>query len=199
MTNIKHYNGATVWGCLDKFANKMTENSKPFTEVFVHCQHPAYGGVKVLGRIWSKDVIDAFMDDVKKGKIKKGVELRLEGNMQQYNGRNEAVRTSFNFYRYEFGPLKERKAAFRLVGEVVSFADDKLKILVIQEQKEDFEPRREEFEVTVPTIVQLEMPVNLALAPGQTVRVKGYMEMEEDEFGEAKEFQRPVVKQLEII
>lgn len=191
----KHYNGATVWGILDKFARKITDSGRPYLEIFIHCQHAQYGNVKVLGRIWGKDVVDGFMDEVKDGKIKKGVELRLEGNMQQYNGRNEDVRTSFNFYRYEFGPLKERKAAFRLVGEVVSFEDDKLKILVIQEQKENFESKQEEFDVVVPKIVQLEMPVNLE--SGTTVRIKGYLQCEEDEFGEAKEYQRPVVKQVD--
>lgn len=193
----KHYNGATVWGILDKFARKITDSGRPYLEIFIHCQHAQYGNVKVLGRIWGKDVVDGFMDEVKDGKIKKGVELRLEGSVQQYNGRNEDVRTSFNFYRYEFGPLKERKAAFRLVGEVVSFEDDKLKILVIQEQKENFESKQEEFDVVVPKIVQLEMPVNLE--SGTTVRIKGYLQCEEDEFGEAKEYQRPVVKQVEIV
>lgn len=191
----KHYNGATVWGILDKFARKITDSGRPYLEIFIHCQHAQYGNVKVLGRIWGKDVVDGFMDEVKDGKIKKGVELRLEGNMQQYNGRNEDVRTSFNFYRYEFGPLKERKAAFRLVGEVVTFEDDKLKILVIQEQKENFESKQDEFEVVVPKIVQLEMPVNLE--SGTTVRIKGYLQCEEDEFGESKENQRPVVKQVD--
>lgn len=193
----KHYNGATVWGILDKFARKISDGGKPYLEIFIHCQHAQYGNVKILGRIWGKDVVDGFMDDVKDGKMKKGVELRLEGNMQQYHVRNEDVRTSFNFYRYEFGPLKERKAAFRLVGEVASFADDTLKIVVIQEQKEDFEPKREEFEMIVSKIVQLEMPGNVDA--GQVVRAKGYMEMEEDEFGEAKEYQRPVVKHLELV
>jgi len=195
MTN--HYNGATIWGILDKFARKISDGGKPYVEIFIHCQHTQYGNVKVLGRIWGKDVSDAFMDDVREGKMKKGVELRLEGNMQQYRDKGENVRTSFNFYRYEFGPLKERKAAFRLVGEVVSFDDDKLKVLVIQEQKENFEPKQEEFEVVVPKIVQLEMPGNLE--SGTTVRIKGYLQCEEDEFGEAKEYQRPVVKQVEMV
>lgn len=195
----KHYNGTTVWGTLDKFANKMTENNKSFIEIYVHCQHPEYGNVKVLGRIWSKDVIDDFMKHVKDGTIKRGTELRLEGNIQQYDGRNDVIRTSFNFYRFEFGPLKERKAAFRLVGKVVSFNEDedKLKILIIQEQKENFEPRQDEVEVIVPKIIQLEMPGNLET--DTLIRIKGYLQCEEDEFGEAKEYQRPVVKQLEII
>lgn len=197
MTEIKHYNGATVWGILDKFARKLTDNGKPYLDIFIHCQHAQYGNVKILGRIWGKELVDEFMDDVQNGRIKKGVELRLEGNFQQYDGHDGTVRTSFNFYRYEFGPLKECKAAFRLVGEVISFEDDKLKILITQEQKGDFEPKQERFEVVVPSIVQLEMPGNLV--PGQMVRVKGYMEMEEDEFGDSKEYQHPVVKQLEIV
>lgn len=202
---IKHYNGATVWGCLDKFARKVTDNNKPYLETFLLCQHAVYGNVRVLGRIWGKDTVDEFLDDVRAGRIKKGVDMRLEGNIQQYNGRNEETKTTFNFYRYELGPLKEKKAAFRLVGEVVSFdtgnvgcADYALaNIVVIQEQKENFEPKREEFEVFVPNAVLLELPVNPA--PGQMVRLKGYLQNEEDEFGESKGQQRPIVRQVEIV
>lgn len=202
---IKHYNGATVWGSLDKFARKVTDNNKPYLEIFLLCQHAVYGNVRVLGRIWGRDTVDEFLDDVRAGKIKKGVDLRLEGNIQQYNGRNEETKTTFNFYRYELGPLKEKKAAFRLVGEVVSFdignigcADYALaNIVVIQEQKENFETKREEFEVFVPNAVLLELPVNPS--PGQMVRLKGYLQNEEDEFGESKGQQRPIARQVEIV
>lgn len=213
---MKFYNGATIWGKLDKFSRETTQGGKAYIEIFVHCQHAQYGNVRILGRIWGQDAVDEFDDNVEIGKIKKGSDLRLEGNIQQYNGRNEAIKTSFNFYRCEPIPLKEYKAAFRLVGEVVSFGSDAgdktigdnpstgsgcsvmpLRVRVIQKQKEDFEPKEEVFEVYVPNVVMLEIPGSPL--PGQAVRLKGYIENPEDEFGDASGVQRPIVKQLEIL
>lgn len=206
---MKFYNGATVWGKLDKFSRETTSAGKAYIEIFVHCQHAQYGNVRILGRIWGQDAIDEFTDNVSTGKIKKGSDLRLEGNIQQYNGRNEAVKTSFNFYRCEPISLKEYKAAFRLVGEVVSFDTDSkgeqdqsgdlqpLRIKIILDQKEGFEPKEEIFKVCVPNVVLLEMPGSPM--PGQAVRLKGYIENPEDEFGDTIGVQMPVVKELEIL
>lgn len=206
---MKFYNGATIWGKIDKFSQETTATGKAYIEIFVHCQHAQYGNVRILGRIWGQGAVDEFNSNVSTGKIKKGSDLRLEGNIQQYNGRNEAIKTSFNFYRCEPIPLKEYKAAFRLVGEMVSFGADggdkyvgaenlkPLRVQVIQEQKEDFEPKEEIFEVYVPNVVLLEIPGSPM--PGQAVRLKGYIENPEDEFGDSSGVQRPVVKQLEIL
>ena len=208
---MKFYNGATIWGKLDKFSRETTNSGKPYVEIFVHCQHTQYGNVRILGRIWGKDAVDEFNSNVSTGKIKKGTDLRLEGNIQQYNGRNEAIKTSFNFYRCEPIPLKEYKAAFRLVGEVVSFGVDAeadpstgsgcnampLRVRVIQEQKEDFTPKEEIFEVYVPNVVLLE--ISGSPMSGQSVRLKGYIENPEDEFGDTSGVQRPIVKQMEIL
>lgn len=213
---MKFYNGATIWGKLDKFSRETTQGGKPYIEIFLHCQHAQYGNVRILGRIWGQDAVDEFINNVSTGKVKKGSDLRLEGNIQQYNGRNEAIKTSFNFYRCEQIPLKEYKAAFRLVGEVVSFGVDAgaktvgadpstgsgcnaipLRVRVIQEQKEDFEPKEEIFEVSVPNVVLLE--ISGSPMPGQAVRLKGYIENPEDEFGDSSGVQRPIVKQLEIL
>lgn len=206
---MKFYNGATIWGKLDKFSRETTQGGKAYIEIFVHCQHAQYGNVRILGRIWGQDAVDEFDDNVEIGKIKKGSDLRLEGNIQQYSGRNEAIKTSFNFYRCEPIPLKEYKAAFRLVGEVVSFgygagaktvgAEDfqPLRVRIIQEQKEDFEPKEEVFEVYVPNVVMLEIPGSPM--PGQAVRLKGYIENPEDEFGDTSGVQRPIVKVLEVL
>lgn len=206
---MKFYNGATIWGKLDKFSRETTATGKAYIEIFVHCQNPQYGSVRILGRIWGQDAVDEFTSNVSTGRIKKGSDLRLEGNIQQYNGRNEAIKTSFNFYRCEPIPLKEYKAAFRLVGEVVSFGSDAgaknvgaedfqpIRVRVIQEQKEDFEPKEEIFEVYVLNVVMLEIPGSPL--PGQAVRLKGYLENPEDEFGDTTGIQRPIVKQMEIL
>ena len=201
---MKFYNGATIWGKLDKFSRETTATGKAYIEIFVHCQHVQYGNVRILGRIWGQDAVDEFNDNVSSNKIKKGTDIRLEGNIQQYNGKDEVIKTTFNFYRCEPIPLKEYKAAFRLVGEVVSFGADvgvedlqPLRVKIIQEQKEDFEPKEETFEVYVPNVVLLEIPGSPM--PGQAVRLKGYLENPEDEFGDSSGIQRPVVKQLEIL
>ena len=172
--------------------------------IFALCQHAQYGNVRVLGRIWGSDAVAGFNGNVASGKIVKGSDVRLEGNIQQYNGKNEIIKTTFNFYRCEPMALKEYKAAFRLTGEVVSFGDDAaevegfrpLRVRILQEKKEDFEGKEEVFEVYVPRIVLLEMPTDPA--PGQTVRLKGYIENPEDEFGDATGKQLPVVRKLEI-
>ena len=214
---MKYYCGATVWGTLDKFTQKTTENGKSYIEFFIHCPHVQLGNVKILGRLWGEDTVSEFMEDVRIGKIKKNIELRLEGSFQQYSGRGNEARTSFNFYRYGFGPLKEKKAAFRLVGEVVSFGADAgadvgtrrtvslpqsndfhpLRVRIIQEQKEDFEPKEEIFEVYVPNVILLEIPGSPM--PGQAVRLKGYLENPEDEFCDSSGIQKPVVNALEIL
>ncbi len=188
---MKHYNGATIWGVLEKYKIDQTENGKTFVEIYVHCQHPSYGNVRILGRIWDGDLIETL-----KTRYKKDDEIRLEGSLQQYKGRNDVIRTSFNFYRIQPGPLKEKKAAFRLVGEVQSYQDSILKILVRQES-EGYAPKEEVFEVFVPLIVSLEMKNDPEA--GKLIRVKGYMQVEEDEFGDAIGQQKPVVKQLEIL
>ncbi|GJQ44285.1 MAG: hypothetical protein DWB56_06850 [Candidatus Jettenia sp.] len=106
------------------------------------------------------------------------------------------VRTTFNFFRIQPGLMKEKKAAFRLVGEVEGFEGNSLKVLVRQEAKEGYEEKEEVFEVFVPDDVLL-----LSKDPslGTLVRLKGYIQAEEDEFGDRKGPQQPIVKELEII
>lgn len=187
---MNHYNGATVWGTLDKFQWEKTETGKDYLEIFVDCQHASLGNVRVLGRIWKQDVGEALLKQ-----FQRGSEMRLEGNIQQYQGRNEVTRTTFNFYRFRPGPLKEKKAAFRLVGEVKWFEGNCLKVLVRQEAKEGYEKKEEVFEVFVPNEILLGITEP---SVGELVRLKGYIAHEEDEFGDAKGPQRPVVRQLEI-
>lgn len=188
----RHYNGATIWGTLEKYKLEYTEKRKSYIELYINCPHASYGNVHILGRLWEKELdFESFQ-----ARYKKDDEIRLEGNLQQYKGRNEVTRTSFNFYRVQPGPLKEKKAAFRLVGEVVSYADQVLKILVRQ-KNEGYETKEEVFEVFVPLIASLELQKDPE--PGRPIRVKGYIEIEEDEFGDALGPQRPVVKQLELI
>lgn len=189
---MNHYNGATVWGIVDKVEDKETENGKAYLEILVGCPHAVHGNVRVLGRIWGDANIKAFQADFRKGSL-----VRLEGNMQQYQGRNDVTRTNFNFFRFQPGPLKEMKAAFRLVGQVQGLNDDKLLLTVCPEAREGYTAKAEEIEVTLPTEVLLD--AGGSPEPGQQVRVKGYMVQEEDEFGETTGDQRPVVKQMEIL
>ena len=61
---MKFYNGATIWGKLDKFSRETTATGKAYIEIFVHCQHVQYGNVRILGRIWGQDAVDEFNDNV---------------------------------------------------------------------------------------------------------------------------------------
>ncbi len=124
------------------------------------------------GRIWNNDIANQCTKQ-----FKKCDGVRLEGNIQQYVGRNEVVRTTFNFFRIQPGLMKEKKAAFRLVGEVEGFEGNSLKVLVRQEAKEGYEEKEEVFEVFVPDDVLL-----LSKDPslGTLVRLKGYIQAEED-------------------
>ncbi|GAB63075.1 MAG: hypothetical protein DWB56_06855 [Candidatus Jettenia sp.] len=45
---MNHYNGATVWGVLDKFTWEKTETGKDYLEVFIECQNVVLGNVRVL-------------------------------------------------------------------------------------------------------------------------------------------------------
>lgn len=188
---MKHYNGATIWGLLDKYEPKETETGKPYLEVFVNCQHPQYGGVRVLGRVWGKDNIQQFTE-----MYKRNSEMRLEGNLQQYEGRNGEVKTTFNFFKFNYGPLKEQKAAFRLTGIVQSYEANTLKLLVRQEN-EGYAPKDETFTVMVSLEALLSMGEAGDPATGELIRVKGYLQIEEDEFGDMKGPQMPIVKQME--
>lgn len=190
---IKHYNGATVWGTLDKYEKKDTETGKPYLDLFVSCQHMQYGNVRVLGRVWGEDNILQFTE-----KFQRNSEIRLEGNIQQYTGRNEQIKTTFNFYKFNHGPLKEQKAAFRLTGIVQSYEPGVLEIMVRQ-QNEGYQPKEEIFKVSVSLEASLSLGESGDPSPGDTIRVKGYLQVEEDEFGDTKGPQMPVVKQMEII
>ena len=194
---MKHYNGCTIWGILDKYEEKETETGKPFLEVFVNCQHHQYGNVRVLGRVWGKDNMLQFTE-----MFRRGSEIRLEGNMQQYTGRNGQVKTTFNFYKFNYGPLKEQKAAFRLTGIVqepeTQDAASMLKLLVRQEN-EGYAPKDEIFTVIISTEASLSLNGSNDPGLGDLVRVKGYLQVEEDEFGDTKGPQMPVAKNMEII
>lgn len=190
---MKHYNGCTIWGLLDKYEKKDTETGKPYLEVFVNCQHPQYGGVRVLGRVWGADNIQQFTE-----MYKRNSEMRLEGNLQQYLGRNDEVKTTFNFFKFNYGPLKEQKAAFRLTGIVQSYAEGILKLLIRQEN-EGYAPKEEIFTVMVSLEASLSVGELGDPVTGDLVRVKGYLQIEEDEFGDPKGPQMPIVKQMEIL
>lgn len=194
---IKHYNGATAMGIIAKVEEKETEKKKAFLELLVDCPHPVHGTVRVLGRVWGEKNIKAFQAGFKQGSI-----ARLQGVMQQYDGRNGERRSNFNFFQFFPGPLKEMKAVFVLVGEVEKYQDDPstssgcLTVRIVQEDGNGKITNEELIEVHVPGEVLL---TTGEPEPGQQVRVKGYMTQEEDEFCQSEGPMRPVVKEMEIL
>ncbi|MCP4259072.1 MAG: hypothetical protein GY774_16425 [Planctomycetes bacterium] len=212
---MKHCNRANVWGVLDKYKEKSTEeNGRPYLEVFIDCRHNTYGSVRVLGFIWGKAGVEDF-----KANFTRGDELRFSGGIQQYAGRKKVTRTTFNFYILKPGPVKEYKAAFILVGDVVSLEGETLEILIKNEYRSDvqkgnrsgtqkgnksdvqkgnrsgFQP--DTFKIHLPRDVLLDL--NKTPESGQTISAKGYIIHPEDEFGDATGPQQPVIKELKFL
>ena len=190
---MKHCNRAHVWGVLQKCEEKTTDDSgAPYLEIRIDCQHNEHGSVQVLGFVWGKVNVEAFREMYKTGDA-----LRVSGGVQQYASRKtNAVKTSFNLYSFKDGPLKERKATFILVGEVVSLVGETLKILVSIPASKKYAAKKDEFVVSVPNSILL--MADKTPEKGQTVSVKGYIVQKEDEYGETVGSQRPVVKELFI-
>ncbi len=187
-----HCNRAHVWGVLQKCEKKATDGKKPYLEIRINCQHDEHGSVQVLGFVWGKVNVEAFREMYKTGDA-----LRVSGGVQQYASRKtNAVKTSFNLYSFKDGPLKERKATFILVGEVVSLVGETLKILVSIPASKKYAAKKDEFVVSVPNSILL--MADKTPEKGQTVSVKGYIVQKEDEYGETVGSQRPVVKELFI-
>lgn len=189
---MKHCNRANVWGILDKFKDKTTEGGKPYLEVFIDCRHDTYGNVRLLGFVWGKANVEDF-----KTNFTPGDELRYTGSIQQYNGRKDVTRTTFNFYILKPGPVKEYKAAFILIGDVVSLEGETLEINIKQEATENYEAKDETFKIHLPREILLE--AEQTPEPGQTVSAKGYIMHPEDEFGEPTGPQQPVIKELKFL
>jgi hypothetical protein len=182
-----------VWGVLQKCEKKTTDDSgAPYLEIRIDCQHDEHGSVQVLGFVWGKGNVETFREMYKTGDA-----LRVSGGVQQYASRKtNAVKTSFNLYSFKDGPLKERKATFILVGEVVSLVGETLKILVSIPASKKYAAKKDEFVVSVPNSILL--MADKTPEKGQTVSVKGYIVQKEDEYGETVGSQRPVVKELFI-
>jgi hypothetical protein len=190
---MKHCNRAHVWGVLQKCEEKTTDDSgAPYLEIRIDCQHDEHGSVQVLGFVWGRNNFETF-----RKMYKVGAEVRVSGGVQQYVFRKtNAVKTSFNLYSFKDGPLKERKATFILVGEVVSLVGEILKILVSIPASKKYAAKKDEFVVSVPNSILL--MADKTPEKGQTVSVKGYIVQKEDEYGETVGSQRPVVKELFI-
>lgn len=188
---MNHCNIANVWGILEKYKKKFDVNEKPYLEVFLDCSHAEYGRVRILGRIWGKGQVEDFMF-----RFKPKDEVRLGGNMQQYE-RKKVVRSSFNLYKFNSGPIKERKAAFIMIGEVVSLEGETLKIRIVHKLENGSIDREETFEVTVPKDALLDC--DASPEAGKLVKLKGYIMQREDDFGEPLGPQQPVVKMLDVI
>lgn len=198
MTN-RHCNKAHVWGTLEKYQQKTTEGAgKPYLEVFIDCEHAEYGNVRCLGFIWGAENVTYFKKD-----YKRGAEVRLSGGIQQYKGRGDATRTTFNFYLIKPGPIKEKKAAFIIVGEVVSYEDERLTIRIKippgNSGGTEYPSREETLTVRLPHEIILAGEENDYPDPGKLISVKGYLMQEEDEFGDATGPQQPVVKELKYL
>lgn len=196
---MKHCNRAHVWGIIDKFETKTTEGGKPYLEVYIDCRHDEYGSVRILGFVWGKDTANHFNSS-----FGRGDEVRFSGGIQQYTGRNGVTRTTFNFYILKPGPVREHKAAFILVGEVVSLEGESLEILIKQDvganggsPANDAATREDTFKIHLPREVLLE--AEHTPEPGQSVSVKGYIMHHEDEYGEACGPQQPVIKELKFL
>lgn len=196
MSEIKHYNGGIVMGIISKVTPEVTKEKKPYLELLVDCPNPIHGNVRVLARIWGKSV------DLFKASFKQGSMARLQGNIQQYDDKNGNRRTSFNFFQFSPGPLKEMKAVFILTGEVEKYQDDpstssgQVTIRIVQVDGNGKITNEEDIEVYVPGEVLL---TTGEPEPGQTVKVKGYLVQKENEFGEAEGVMRCEVKEMEVL
>ncbi len=187
---MKHCNKIHIHGILDKCTPRTTEGKSPYLEVIIDCEHGIYGSVRSLAFIWGRDNIEYFTS-----KYNRGSEVRLSGNLQQYNGRGKELRTSFNIYVIKSGEIKERKTTFILVGKAVSLDGDGNLILEVKIPKsEKYNAKEDTYKVHVPGEVLLE--ADKTPEPGQAVSVKGYIMQDKDEFEEPTGPQRPVVKEL---
>lgn len=190
---MKHCNIANVWGLIEKHEKKSTHpNNNPYIETVIDCQHTKFGNVSALCFVWGETAVANFNTSYKTGN-----EIRLIGAMQQYKGRHDTLKTTFNIFRLKPGPIAERKAAFILVGEVEELDGDRLDILIKHPSSEARAAREENIIIHLPQAVLLSLDRDPE--EGALVCAKGYLMHQEDDFGGETAPQRPVVKKLEIL
>jgi len=186
---MKHYNAAHVWGRLKKFEEKETTNGKAFVDVVIDCASAKYGNVRAFGRLWGKFVKE-FTEDFKPGDA-----VAMRGMISQYTGRKEALRTNFNFYGAEHWDPREdkhklRRAAFIIVGEVLSINEDKDETTISLEfRPESGEPEQYELALHPDKVLDIEA--------GGIWRIKGAIVQDEDEWGDVIHAARPVALEVQ--
>lgn len=190
---MKHFNKATIKGMLKSFEVKAGEEEDRLS-IVVECTDKENGDVIVNGNLWKDDSISAFEKRFIIGDL-----IHLSCLMSQYKGRHDAVRTNFLVFDFKpWDPGEEKHAhkrtTFVMCGEVTSLepGEDEHKLTVMVKSKDG---RENHLEVQVPD----ELVLSSRVATGATVKVKGKMARELDEFGETVKHQRPVVAGIEII
>lgn len=196
---MNHFNRAIIWGEITALDKKTTINKTPYLDVRVNCRGP-YGRIRAFCRVWGRQQVDEFTAEFQKGSL-----VRLQGFMGQYRDKKDRIRTNFAVYQGEpWDPAvdehKERRATFILVGVVKGFEEidgEGALIVAVTIETEGYGARTEEFEVRVPTEVQLDFKGELA--PGRTLRIKGVLAQEEDGYGELKRAARLMAREIEDV
>lgn len=183
---MKHYNGANVWGRLREFTRKTTSGGKHYVDVIIDCASGKYGNVHAFGRLWGEAAVDRFMEA-----FRPGARVCMRGNLAQYTGKKDALRTNFNFYKAEaWDPAgskhTHRRATFVIVGAVLSFEDlgdeGRLRVSVAREKRE-----AEEF------VLYTSSRLTFDIEEGGLYLLKGCLAQEDDEWGQVVKPARPVV------
>lgn len=195
---MNHFNRAFVFGVIEEIKEEDTQNKKPYLSLTVNCSYARHGNVKAFGRLWGKDAVAGF-----KKQFKKGSSVRLTGVLTQYEGKNNAVKTSFNFYKADpWDPAADqhsfRRATFILVGSVVSFQEGgpeaHLRLKVRTETKGQDKAEEHLFHLSVPADLSLDFTAEFP--DGADVRIKGRLAQTEDEFGDVIIYTRPLVSEV---
>lgn len=194
---MSHFNRAVVFGFIDDIKDD-DKCKQPNLSLTINCAYSKHGNVKAFGRLWGKDAVASF-----KKSFTKGRHVRMTGVLTQYTGKDNAVKTSFNFFKAEpWEPTQDqhsfKRATFILVGEVVSYQDGEdegvLQLRVCLQAKGQDKADEHVLQLIVPSSLSLDF---IAEFPeGANVRIKGRLAQTEDEYGDVVKYTRPLVNEV---
>ena len=179
----KHFNKGTVWGTLLQLTCKTTSGNTPYLMLKIKCPDTI-----VYGKLWGG--VDVTGPIISHHSQNPGTLYKFIGFLSQYK-KKKTLFSNFNFFKWELAePTAAARAAFVLVGDVISVNGDELKLYL----ERNGGKQTEEF-----TLYATETALLGEIAPGQMVKVKGFVRRLEDEYGDTDGEIRPQIKEVKAL
>lgn len=172
----QHFNKGIVWGKVGEVKFGKTKGGKTgYAMIEISCTNSTHGHAKVFGFLWGQVKTGPFID------LKKNNPhdlFRFDGFFSQHI-KKEIRRSNYTFYNFRLaGPEDKSRAVFILTGKVVRIEKQIIELHLERNNGNNIEDFRLEV---------LDASMLSAIAPGETVQVKGtFSQGEEDFYGEHK-------------